>query len=346
MRFMPNIKRHKTHKTSDICVLGAGSWGTALAIAIARTGQAVRLWGRDPSQMEIMARTRCNQRYLPDIQISPSIQIETDLKKALENVENVLMVVPSHSFEEVLLAAKPYLISSSRIAIATKGLQPKTNRFLHEVTLDHFSKKTNVAVLSGPSFAREVASGLPTAITIASSSTRLAEDWVTYLHSHTFRVYPTKDLIGVQLCGAVKNILAIATGINDGLQLGANARAALVTRGLAEMARLGTNMGAKQQTFMGLAGLGDLVLTCTDDQSRNRRLGLALGAGSKISDALKKIGQVVEGIYNVSQVAELAREYKIEMPISEQVRAVLCENKPAKQALHDLLAREPKHSEL
>lgn len=343
---MPNIKsKSKLKSPSAVTVLGAGSWGTALAIAIARTGQSVRLWGRHSQHMQTMADTHCNQRYLPKVTLPLSIEIVTDLEKALENCQDVLVVVPSHAFENLLIECKPFMSNNVKIAWATKGLHPASNQFLQHIVQKIFPHITEMAVLSGPSFAREVAVGLPTAITVAATTDSFARQWIRYLHSQHFRVYPTQDMIGVQLCGAVKNVLAIATGIGDGLQLGANARAALVTRGLAEMARLGNAMGAHSETFMGLAGLGDLVLTCTDDQSRNRRLGLALGKGLSVQTALSQIGQVVEGIHNVAQVVQLATKYQVEMPISAQVFEVLERGKTPQQAIEDLLAREPKSTE-
>lgn len=343
---MLNVKSNKkADHHSEVSVLGAGSWGTALAIAITRTNRRVRLWGRDPNHMQVMAATRSNQRYLPSVSLPPLIDIVTELKDALIHCRDILIAVPSHVFENLLEQVKPFVNETNRIAWATKGLDPSSNQLLHRIVQKEFPEVSSLAVLSGPSFAREVAAGLPTAITIASTDEAFAQQWIHYLHSSHFRVYPTKDMIGVQLCGAVKNVLAIATGINDGFHLGANARAALVTRGLAEMARLGLAMGAQRETFMGLAGLGDLVLTCTDDQSRNRRFGLALAKGLTTQQALQQIGQVVEGIHNVSQVVQLANHYHIEMPITSQVFEVLEHGKKPEQAIHDLLAREPKAAE-
>jgi glycerol-3-phosphate dehydrogenase (NAD(P)+) len=251
------------------------------------------------------------------------------------------VVVPSHAFRETLTRLTPRLKPHMRIAWATKGLEPESGKLLHEVAEEIVGARP-AAVISGPTFAREVAAGLPTAVTVASATPQFAADLASRLHSDTFRAYTSDDVIGVEVGGAVKNVLALAAGIADGLGFGANTRAALITRGLAEIMRLGVALGGKRETFMGLAGLGDLVLTCTDDQSRNRRLGLALARGTSLSDALREIGQIVEGVATAREVMRLAKAHGIEMPISEQVHCVLHEGKNPRAAVQSLLQREQK----
>jgi glycerol-3-phosphate dehydrogenase (NAD(P)+) len=297
----------------------------------------------------VIANSRCNSRYLPGISLPDAIHIESDLTKAIQGISDILLVVPSHVFAATLKMLQGVISLATPdlgIAWGTKGIDAETNQLLHHFVNQEMPGLKSFAVLAGPSFAREVALGLPTAITVAASDLGYADHWIERLHSASFRMYPTSDLIGVQLCGAIKNVLAIASGILDGMKLGANARAALVTRGLAEMTRLGLAMGAQQETFVGLAGLGDLVLTCTDNQSRNRRFGIALGEGLHRQEELSKIGQVVEGIHNVSQVHHLAKQADIEMPICEQVYEILEHGKTPHAAMTTLLSRLPKKSEL
>lgn len=328
-------------KKSPIAVLGAGSWGSALALLLASNGHPVRLYGNDAAQMQVIAKTRTNPDYLPDVTFPELIECFSDLTLAMQGIEDILLVVPSHVFPSVIEQLSKLAISNPRLIWATKGLHPETGEVLAN-TVQHFFPKAPIAVLSGPSFAKEVAKQLPTAVTLACVDKAFAQRVRSYFHNDKFRVYLSEDLIGVQLCGAVKNVLAIATGMSDGLGFGANARAALITRGLAEMTRLGLALGAQQHTFMGLAGMGDLVLTCTDDQSRNRRFGLALGKGQTADEAHKAIGQVVEGAHNVEQVMQLAKQYQLDMPISEQVFKILNGQETAHQAVHELLSRAPK----
>lgn len=327
---------------SPIAVLGAGSWGTALAILLSRNGQQVRLWGRNNSIKE-MQSSRTNTAYLPGIKLPSSIEIFSDFKKAIEGCQDIFIVVPSHAFREVINLLYSNPPNNIRIAWATKGLDAAKNKLLHEVVFEIYqSTKIPIAVVAGPSFAKEVAEGLPTAVTLTSNDQQFAKDLTKRLHGNHFRVYTQTDLIGVQICGAVKNCLAVATGISDGLGLGANARSALITRGLAEMARLGLAMGGEQETFMGLAGVGDLVLTCTDNQSRNRRFGFAIGSGVNPEEAEKSIGQVVESKSNTIHVLALAKQYKVEMPITEQVGKVLAGSITPLESLEALFSREPK----
>lgn len=325
---------------SPITVLGAGSWGTALAIRLAANGNPTCLWGHEPDFMATLAAERCNRAFLPGATFPDDIRIEPDLAAAISASRDLLLVVPSHALREVLEAAKPFLADNQRIAWATKGLEQGSGKFMSDILEEVLGDRYPAAVLSGPTFAAEVAAGLPTALTVASNNPVFANDLAARLHGDTMRVYTSDDVTGVQLGGTVKNVLAIASGIADGLELGANSRAALITRGLAEIIRLGDAMGARRETLMGLAGVGDLILTCTDDQSRNRRLGLALGRGTSLDVAVDDIGQVVEGFNTAREVVQLAREYRVEMPISEQVYRVLHEGLEPEAAVHNLLARE------
>jgi glycerol-3-phosphate dehydrogenase (NAD(P)+) len=324
-------------------VLGAGSYGTALAIAIARNGHRTLLWGHETEHMALLARERVNQEFLPDCPFPESLEIETDLAQAVAQTDNLLVVVPSFAFAEVLARVKPLLSESTRIAWATKGLEAQTGKLLSDVAVEQLGRDRTYAVISGPTFAKELAQGLPTAISVSSPDTEFVSYLAGIMHcERSFRVYTNADMIGVQLGGAVKNVIAIGAGMADGLGFGANARTALITRGLREMMRLGEALGAQPDTFMGMAGLGDLVLTCTDNQSRNRRFGLALGQGKDKQAAEADIGQVVEGFRNTKEVYELAQRVGVEMPIVEQIYQVLYEGKPAKLAAQGLLARSQK----
>ena len=328
--------------TGSIIVLGAGSWGTALALRLATNNNDTCLWGHEPEFMEKLARERQNKQFLPGFSFPENLTIETDLSHAVHNSRDLLMAVPSHAFREVLTCMKPALSENSRIAWATKGLEYGSGKFMSEVLEEVLGTRYPAAAVSGPTFAQEVAAGLPTALTVASNNPTFANAIANRLHADVMRVYTSDDILGVQLGGTVKNVLAIASGITDGLELGANSRAALITRGLAEIIRLGDAMGARRETLMGLAGVGDLILTCTDDLSRNRRLGLALGRGAGIDMALQEIGQVVEGFNTAREVVQLAKKYNVDMPISEQVYRVLHEGLPPAEAVRNLLARDIK----
>ncbi|HEY9198334.1 MAG TPA: NAD(P)H-dependent glycerol-3-phosphate dehydrogenase [Gammaproteobacteria bacterium] len=325
-----------------IAVLGAGSWGTALAILLARNGHTVRLWGNEPPAMAELARTRRNARYLPDAVFPDGLAVHDDLDKTLADRADVLVVVPSHAFRAVLNTLASRIAPDTPIAWATKGLEMASGKLLHQVAEEVLPAGTPTAVISGPTFAREVAAGLPTAATVAGNCIAVADHFAALLRGPTFRAYTSTDRIGVELGGALKNVLAIAAGISDGLGFGANSRAALITRGLAEMIRLGEALGGQRETFMGLAGVGDLVLTCTDDQSRNRRMGLALGRGESREEAHKAIDQVVEGVDTAREIHKLGKQYGIDLPISEQVYQVLYKGLEPRAAVHALLAREPK----
>lgn len=326
-----------------ITVLGAGSYGTALAISLARNGHRVVLWGHNPNSLNILQRERRNQQFLPDVPFPDSLQLESNLEQAVKASPDILLVVPSHVFAEVLLQVKPFLRPDSRIVWATKGLEVNTGRLLQDVAREILGSKIPLAVISGPTFAKELAAGLPTAITVSSTDSQFAYDIQQLLHcGKSFRAYSNPDFIGVQLGGAVKNVIAIGAGMSDGIGFGANARTALITRGLAEMSRLGAALGAEASTFMGMAGLGDLVLTCTDNQSRNRRFGIMLGQGKNVQEAQDEIGQVVEGYRNTKEVWILAQRYGVEMPIVEQIYQVLYGNKSAEEAALTLLGRTSK----
>jgi glycerol-3-phosphate dehydrogenase (NAD(P)+) len=325
-----------------IAILGAGSWGTALAILAARNGCQVLLWGHSPNHIALLHQHRQNQRYLPGLSFPDNITVTDDLKQITQFSDLMLVCVPSQVFKNTLLALKPYSTDNIAIAWATKGFNADDGALLHEVVADIFGDKTPAAILSGPTFAREVAADLPTAITIASNQPEFANHLAGIFHSGRFRTYTSTDLIGVEVGGAVKNVLAIAAGIADGLGFGANTRAALITRGLNEIIRLGVILGGKQETFMGLAGLGDLILTCTDNQSRNRRFGLALGQGKSKDEIVKEIGQEIEGISAAKETRLLALKYGVDMPITEQTYKVLYEQLEPQTAVQNLLGREQK----
>jgi glycerol-3-phosphate dehydrogenase (NAD(P)+) len=326
-----------------IGIVGAGSWGTALAISLAKNGRAVRLWSVDRSELEPLPKDRENKRFLPGCPFPEPLGIEFELPKLVAECDDLLVVVPSHGFRATLqqiAACKPKAL---RLAWATKGFEMESGKLLHEVAREVFGATTPFAVLSGPTFAREVARGMPTAVTIASNDARFANEFAQAVASPVFRAYTSDDLAGVEVGGTVKNIIAIGCGISDGLGFGANARAALITRGLTEIARLGSKLGARAETFQGLTGLGDLVLTCTDDQSRNRRMGLGLATGKSVKQVAADIGQVVEGVYAAEAVHVLAKRLGVEMPICEQIYRILYEDQAARTAVEVLMGRSLKH---
>jgi glycerol-3-phosphate dehydrogenase (NAD(P)+) len=324
-----------------IAVLGAGSWGTALAIQWARAGAGgVRLWARDPAQAAALQRDRCNRRYLPDAPFPEALQVAPDLRSALAGVADVLVAVPSHGFRELLLEIRGLLGSGQRLCWATKGFEIATGRLPNEVAHEVLGGERPTAVLSGPTFAREVGAGLPTAMTIASRDADYAKQLAGDVSTPSFRAYTSTDIIGVEVGGAVKNVLAIGAGLSDGLGFGANSRIALITRGLMDMTRLGEALGARRETFMGLAGLGDLVLTCTDDQSRNRRFGLLLAQGLDKDAALARIGQVVEGYLAARVVSSVATRAGVELPVCSGVHDVLYKGLPATQVVAGMMGRQ------
>ncbi len=323
-------------KKKTIALLGAGSWGTAVAIHLAKVGHRVLLWAHSPQHVTQMTKEHANPRFLPGIPFPKTLMPSADLNHCIDEANYVIIAVPSHAFAEVLNKIDKPLQGLTWI---TKGVDPKSNHLLSELVSNRFGTDFPKAIISGPSFAKEVANFLPTALTLAGNNLDYQHTIHSLFHHDNVRVYLTDDFVGVQLCGAVKNVLAIACGISDGLGYGSNAKAALITRGLAEMRRLGLCMGAKPDTFLGLAGVGDLVLTCTDDQSRNRRFGLLLGHGMSIDEAEQEVGQVVEGKHNAAQICAIAKKNKIEMPICEQVNALLQGMNTAKQAVHNLMSR-------
>lgn len=305
------------------------------------------LWGRDSQQIESMAGTRCNARYLPEVRFPDSLAVTADFKAAVSAADDILLVVPSHSFRSTLIAIGDALGEKSGkperelrgISWATKGFELETGKLPHEVAAEVVAAGLSTAVLSGPTFASEVGAGLPSAMTIASSTGEYARQLAEMMSTETFRAYTSDDIVGVEVGGATKNVFAIGAGISDGLGFGANTRVAMLTRGLAEMTRLGTALGARQETFMGLAGIGDLVLTCTDDQSRNRRFGLALARGASVDEARQSIGQVVEGYYSARSVRTVARRLGVDMPIVDQIYRVLYEQLDVKDAVSALMSR-------
>lgn len=322
-----------------IAVLGAGSWGTALAIQLARIGGAAVLWGRDRAHVAEAALKRCNRRYLPDARFPDGLTLEPELARALTGSRDLLLAVPSHAFRSTLQEIAGLLRPGMRVAWATKGIELDTGMLPHQVAGEVLGQHLPVAVLSGPTFAKEVGAGLPTAMTVASTDAAFALDLAHRLSGQNFRAYTSPDIVGVETGGAVKNVLAIGAGVSDGLGFGANTRVALITRGLVEMTRLGVALGARQETFMGLAGLGDLVLTCTDNASRNRRFGLALAAGTPVADAERAIGQVVEGVPAALAVRQVARRFGVEMPICEQVYQVVHQGLSPVAGVRELMSR-------
>ncbi len=326
-----------------ITVIGAGSWGTALAIQLARAGSEVTLWGRNPKFMQQLAHARCNERYLPGAQFPTNLTIEANWDKAIRGTNRLLVSVPSHAFRAVLedLKREPEAWRAClELAWATKGFELSTGLLPHQLVMSLLPECGNYAVVSGPTFALEVGAGLPTAITVAAANDGWATHMANALRTKTFIAYTSEDIVGVEIGGAVKNALAIGAGLSDGLGFGANARIALINRGLRELSRLGLAMGARQETFVGLAGMGDLVLTCTDNQSRNRRMGLALASGRSVEEAAEEIGQVVEGVGAASAVYEQAQRLNVRMPIIEQIYRVVVEGVNPRDAVEVLLNRE------
>lgn len=329
-------------RLSGISVYGAGSWGTALALQLARNGIDVLLWDHFSEHVEALSADRENTRYLPGICLPDNLQCTSKIEDLIEHSMYQLVVVPSHGFRDLLQKIHPLISDNHRIVWATKGLEVGSGKLLHEVLCEELGENSKYGVVSGPTFALEVAKGLPTAMTVASNESSLTDVVASAFQGNNCRVYTSDDVLGVELGGAVKNVLAIAAGISDGLGYGANARAALITRGLAEISRLGKAMGANHNTIMGLTGVGDLVLTCTDDQSRNRRLGLALGQGKEITAAIEEIGQAVEGYKSSHSINALAKKAGVEMPICQQVHCILYKSLSPHTAVRELLSREQK----
>ena len=323
-----------------ILVVGAGSWGTALAMVLAGNGNTVYLWGRDSSHIAELKAQGCNKRYLPDAKFPEGLLPVDDLESCLSECNEIVLAVPCTGLRSVLELIDKHGDDKLKLCLTSKGLEVGTQNLSHQVVEECLGDKASTVVLSGPSFAKEVAAGLPTAVTIAGSDLETAAWFADKFHNEVFRTYTHDDIIGVEVGGAVKNVMAIAAGIADGLGFGANTRAALITRGLAEIIRLGVVMGGRQDTFMGLTGLGDLILTCTDDQSRNRRFGLELANGTTVSEACENIGQAIEGMKTSQEVYQLALKNNIEMPITQQVCKVLNGEILPGDAVKALLMRE------
>lgn len=326
-------------ETLPIAVLGAGSWGTALALQFARSGRPVRLWGRDQVQLADIEDKRCNERYLPGANFPSNIEVLSDLKTCVLGAKDVLVAVPSHSLRETLTRLAPLLDEAARVCWATKGFELTTGKLPYQVATETLGENRPMAVLSGPTFAKEVGQGLPTAMTIAANDPLFAGELAATLSGDNFRAYTSLDMLGVEVGGAVKNVLAIGAGISDGLGFGANTRIALINRGLVEMTRLGVALGANSETFMGLAGMGDLVLTCTDDLSRNRRMGLALARGKSVDEAQHEIQQVVEGVLAAKAVKEVADKLGVVMPICHEIYRILYEGVAPRDAVGTLMRR-------
>ena len=323
-----------------IAVLGAGAWGTAISITLAQRHD-VTLWARDAGQCASMRSARSNQRYLPGFTLPANLVLETDIAAAVAGCELALVAVTTNGLRATFERLREARCAAPVVWLC-KGFEKERAKLPHQVCAEELGAGVRCGALSGPSFAEEVARGLPTAVTLASSDPEFARTAARDLHSATLRVYCTDDVIGVEVAGAVKNVMAIAAGICDGLDLGLNARAALITRGLAEMTRLGVRLGGRIETFMGLAGAGDLILTCTGDLSRNRRVGLRLAQGVPLADILAELGHVAEGVYSAREVARLARELAVDMPITVAVCRVLDDPAAADAVVKELLQREPK----
>ena len=327
-----------------ISVLGAGAWGTALAVHLAKLHPQIKLWARNSEQLKKIFSDEENKRYLPNVRLPENLIPCPDLAEIGNTSTHIVVATPSNAMRTIMQDINRHSSRNLRgIIWACKGLEYESGKFLHQVAAEVLHPDIQNAILSGPSFAAEVGKELPTAVTIASTNIEFAQQAAQLFHSVFFRTYTSTDVAGVEIGGTYKNVLAIACGINDGLQFGANARAALITRGIAEMVRLGKHLNVNVETFMGLSGIGDIVLTCTENLSRNRRYGLGLGEGKNPTDIENEIGQVIEGKYAAKVIYELGHKLKIDLPISHQVYEVLYENKPAHVAVEELLARSIKH---
>ena len=330
---------------AEVAVIGAGSWGTALAKVLGDKGHAVTLWGRSPEHTAEVQEKRVNARYLPNVPLPPTLTVTADLDAAVRDKRWILSVVPSHTVREVLGRAGRSMRPDAVVISASKGIENETLATMDEVLKDVLPGKigSQLAFLSGPSFAKEVGAGLPTAVVMASRDRRIAEEAAMLFQGDRFRVYTSDDVCGVELGGALKNVMAIAAGVADGLGLGNNSRAALITRGLAEISRLAVRKGANPLTLAGLAGLGDLVLTCTGDLSRNRTVGMGLGRGQTLREVLAGMSQVAEGVKTTKSAHDLAARLGVEMPITDAMYKIVYEDQPAKEAVSTLMGRAPKH---
>lgn len=322
--------------SSSIAVLGAGAWGTAIAILLARNGNVVHLWDNDADRLALMQLERQNRWALENIIFPENLIVTKTLEETVKHIQDICLVVPSHAFRSVLNNLKPFISQSARFVWGTKGLDPDSCELMSDVLSQVFSIKTPGAVLSGPSFAKEVALNYPSAVSLAGNNVDFLKSLVKRFSNQNFQVDLDSDMIGVQLCGVAKNVMAIATGISDGLGFGANTRSVLMTRGLAEISALCIALGGEAKTVMSLAGVGDLVLTCTDNQSRNRRFGLSLAKGASIDTTLKELGQAVEGYFNARQLYELAKKHQVIMPIAEAIYKILYEHHSPQSLLNSL----------
>lgn len=323
-----------------IAILGAGAWGTALAINLAENHQ-VTLWTRDASQFAELVTQRINQRYLPGFFLPESLELASELDHAVNTADFILIAIPTAGLREILQKIR-VLGKAWPLVLGCKGFEARSGMLPHQVVREVYSATVPCGILSGPSFAQEVAQGLPTALTLASDDEAFSKYIIREIHTAYLRIYSSNDVVGVETGGAIKNVIAIATGISDGLKLGNNARAALITRGLAEITRMGVALGGCRETFMGLAGIGDLILTCTGDMSRNRQVGMMLAAGHLLSDILQKIGHVAEGVHTAREAARMSRQLRIEMPVTEAVCSIVYDGVPADRVVKKILEREPR----
>jgi len=328
---------------SIITVLGAGSWGTALSTVLHSNGHETRLWMRNPEQAQSMEQHRVNDRYLPGIALPEGLIIETDLEKALKGADAVVLAVPTQEIRKLLEVSRSMIPSSSVVINAAKGIERHSYLRISEIVKEILGTEQSYVVISGPSHAEEVARRMPTTLVAASVSQAKAELVQNYLMNQTLRIYTNPDVAGVELAGALKNIIAFGAGIADGIGYGDNAKAALMTRGIAEIARLGKEMGASLNTFAGLAGIGDLMVTCTSQHSRNRRAGALIGQGKSLEEALNSVGMVVEGVFTAGAAYHLAQQYQVEMPITEAIYRVIDEGLDVRTAVVDLMTRQRKH---
>ncbi|MDK2808716.1 MAG: glycerol-3-phosphate dehydrogenase [Clostridiales bacterium] len=324
---------------SKIGVLGAGSWGTALALVLAKNGHEVVLWSALSSEIELLKENREHKERLPGVILPDSIQIEASLEIACKEKDLLVFSVASPYVRSTAKQVAPYLCDGQVLVNVAKGIEETTLMTLSEI-LEEELPKANVAVLSGPSHAEEVSRGIPTTVVVGAKTKQIASFVQEIFMNELFRVYISPDIIGIELGGSIKNVIALAAGVIDGLELGDNTKAALMTRGIAEMSRLGTAMGGRMETFSGLSGIGDLIVTCTSKHSRNRNAGYLMGKGYTAKEAMDEVKQVVEGVYSAKAALMLAKKYQVSMPIVEEVNQVLFEGKTAKEALEDLFARE------
>ena len=325
-----------------IAVFGAGAWGTALALAFAKAHEVV-LWGRNAAHVADIGKLRRNDRYLPGVAVPDHLEVTADFAHAARSADLHLVVTPLAGLRQAVRELS-VLQPDTPLIWACKGLEAGSGRLPHEIVAEELGAAATCGVLTGPSFAAEVARGMPTAVTLAAADAGFAGHWVNVLHQPRFRIYANTDLVGAEIGGAVKNVMAIAAGVSDGMGFGLNARAALITRGLAEIARLGTALGGRQETLMGLAGIGDLILTCTGDLSRNRRVGLALAEGQTLTDILRDLGHVAEGVSTAREVVALAARHDVEMPLCAAVDALLHDDALGpREVVEQLLSREPRH---